>query len=68
VVVAEELERIEQELRMAVEKARASYNLSIAAKGPASYQDEASKRFREALERFHRFVLNGVIPEDLQIR
>jgi len=68
VVVAEERERIEQELRVALETARASYKLSMAAKGPASYRDEASERFREALERFQRFILNGVIPEDLQTR
>jgi len=63
-----ERERIEEELRTAVESARASYRLSMATKAPASFHKDASRRFRVALERFHRFVLNGVIPEDLRDR
>ncbi len=66
--VVAERERIEEELRTAVEAARASYRLSVATKAPATFHKEASSRFREALERFHRFVLNGVIPEDLRDR
>jgi hypothetical protein len=67
-LVVAERERIEEELRTALETARASYRLSMANKAPASFHKEASRRFREALERFHRFVLNGVIPEDLRDR
>jgi hypothetical protein len=66
--VVAERERIEEELRTAVEAARASYRLSVSTKAPANFHKEASRRFREALERFHRFVLNGVIPEDLRDR
>ncbi len=66
--VVAERERIEEELRTEVETARASYRLSMATKAPANFHKEASRRFREALERFHRFVLNGVIPDDLRNR
>lgn len=67
-MVAEERERIEEELRAALEAARASYRLSMAAAGPECLHDEVAREFREALERFHQFVLNGVIPEDLRRR
>jgi hypothetical protein len=59
-----EKEQIEEALRAAVESARARYRQCLAGSHAPTPRSEASTRYREALERFHRFVLDGVIPED----
>ena len=58
-LVIAERERIEEQLRAALETARASYRLSMITNPTASFHKEASLRFRVALERFHRFVLTA---------